>query len=244
MKSAYIRKGMSARSGLCLLGAVLVGNVYAQSFNIDLDVFFGPPEVGHGAPSDAFPGAAGQPGRWNQRSAVQGGPSFLLGLDGVTTSVVLTVTGSAGSGGGSPFPGNTGDFALLLNDYAVTSGGPLGGNVYTFTGLIPGLYIVTTYAVWPVEARDTIVTVVGAQPPNPQVVTGPMPGNQFILGVTHAVHLVEVSDGTLTIRPNGPAQGISGYVNGFQLTVVPEPGTILGILAGAATLLLARRKRA
>ncbi|MCH8274937.1 MAG: hypothetical protein IH851_09115 [Armatimonadetes bacterium] len=52
------------------IGAAIAapGGAFAQllGFNIDLDIGSGSPEIGNGAPSDAFPGAAGQPGRWNR----------------------------------------------------------------------------------------------------------------------------------------------------------------------------------
>ena len=47
---------------LALLGLASISSGMSQSFNIDLDVFFGSPETGNGAPSSQFGAAAGQPG--------------------------------------------------------------------------------------------------------------------------------------------------------------------------------------
>ena len=120
----------------------------AQSFNLDLDVFFGSPAVGNGAPSPAFPGAAGQPGFWNRIHLTAPGPFSLRNLIGAPISAILTVEGGWGGGIGFNNPSNTGDYALLLND-AAQIGYPPGYNAYVFTGLQHGQYRVFTYALPP-----------------------------------------------------------------------------------------------
>src|SRR5438105_12983852 len=83
----------------------------AQSVNVDIDIFTGPPELGNGAPSDSFGAAANQPGRWNR--TYLGGTQSLLGLDGLPSSVTISFTTPIGfSTLGARFEGNTGDFAL------------------------------------------------------------------------------------------------------------------------------------
>ena len=208
---------------------MLVAGASGQSFNIDLDVFAGDPSNGNGAPSSAFPGAAGQPGYWNRTNP--GSISEpLFDLVGGETNASISVPVGAGSSGGSNFPINTGDYALLLNDYARVPD----LMVFRFTGIRPGAYRVFTYAVsaigdtWPVD-----VTVEGAVS-NPFRVTGPMPGNALILGITHSEHYVPNLTGDLVIRVASPWP--RGNVNGFQIVAVPEPAslTILSCLLAFA----------
>ncbi len=86
---------------------------------MDLDVAVGDPGIGNGAPSSSFGDAAGQPGFWN-RFGFGGVPVPIAGLGGESTVVWMDAeyTGQVGGGGGFAFAGNTGDYALLLNDAA------------------------------------------------------------------------------------------------------------------------------
>ena len=203
-----------------------------QSLNVDLDIFAGDPSNGNGEPSPSFGGAALSTGYWNRVHAGSPGPDPLFDLAGQATTVVYTVPVGSGSGGGSNYPINTGDYALLLNDYAVVPD----LMVFRFSGMHPGAYRVFTYAVsaigdtWPVD-----VSVDGADPPNPQRVTGPMPGNALILGITHSAHYVPALAGDLVIRVSSPWP--RGNVNGFQILAVPEPAslTVLSCLFALAT---------
>jgi hypothetical protein len=111
-------------------------------------------------------------------------------------------------------PINTGDFCLLLNDACHVPS----TNYYQFTGFVPGSYRVYTYAVMPQnEVTPANVTIDGSTTPNPQIATGPMPGNQLIQGITHTIHLVPVLSGSLLIRVDRiPSQPVP-HVNGFQI---------------------------
>lgn len=213
---------------------VLAIPAHAQvGFNIDLDESFAPPELGGGAPSSAFGAAAYQPGFWNAIAA-SGNPTLQLhGLAGQLTNV--TITGPAGgSGGGDNFPGNTGDYALLLND-----GNLVGStNSWMFAGVPSGDYDVYVYAVNPSNRTNpTAVHVTGAPV---AYVNGPMPGNQFILGQTHCIEEISVTSGTFTISVDR-GSNFSSYVNGFQIVPVPEPATLAGL--GIGLLALTRRRK-
>lgn len=224
------------RSAACAIPLLIIAGAGGQSLNVDQDVFFGDPSNGNGAPSSSFGAAAVQPGYWNRTLASSSPPQPLFDLAGQPTSVVMTVPVGAGSYGGSNYPINTGDYALLLNDYARVPD----LMVFRFSGMRPGAYRVFTYAVsaigdtWPVD-----VSVDGADPPNPQRVTGPMPGNALILGITHSAHYVPALAGDLVIRVSSPWP--RGNVNGFQIVAVPEPAS-LAVLS-FSVLIAARRRR-
>ncbi|MCH8274936.1 MAG: PEP-CTERM sorting domain-containing protein [Armatimonadetes bacterium] len=159
-------------------------------------------------------------------------------LSGRLTDVTILATGGIGSGGGWRFEGNTGGYMLLLND-AANVGEPI---TYTFSGLPTGPYTVYTYAVKPIgEWVPAEVFVAGSTSQNPQVVTGPMPGNRFEHLITHSIHEVSVGDGTLAVTVSGPWPDT--FVNGIQIVPVPEPGTLTVLAVGASVLLLVRRRR-
>lgn len=238
LMSALRRVPLLAALAAALAPALTLG----QSFNIDLDIFFGPPSGGNGAPSPAFGAAANQPGNWNRVSAT--GPTTpiaLLDLAGKATSAIMQASGSTGDAVGFNNPQNTGDYALLQNDFAdiISIGHEI---VYTFRDMTNGTYLVYTYASIPSGGFNrNEVSVAGALPPNPLVVTGPMPANQFGLLLTHSVHEVRVTDGLLQLSVR--EVDAMGAVNGFQLVLVPEPSGVicLGVLASIG--LAYRRKR-
>jgi hypothetical protein len=195
----------------------------AQSFNVDLNMS-GPVEIGGGVPSDEFGGALNQTGRWNSLSPL-GHANWLYDLGGVQRNVGISIADSTGgnlTGIGFANLSNTGDIARLLNDVAVVDGD---WRSWTFHGLVNGEYRVATYAVRPdptfVEAR---VSVNGSPI---AISTGPPPGNQLIQGITHVVQTTNVTDGTLTIHVSRPHLGEAAAVNGFQISAVPEPGTLV-----------------
>ncbi|MEW5883265.1 MAG: hypothetical protein AB1725_03455 [Armatimonadota bacterium] len=219
-----------------LLGAMVAGiagtAAWSQSFNVDLDLFFGPRSSGTGRPSLSFGAAAGQPGFWNDPYVNALGPIELRGLDGRLTPVTYRAWGGVGFGGGwlNPRIGlgeANDDFWLLMGDAADI--GPPEANhqlfpppplrVTRFEGLQPGLYEVYTYAVRPHQPPRYVpveVTVPGALTENPQLCTGPMPADWvFRRGVTHAMHRVFCADGVIEIRLTGP--DTLSFVNGFQL---------------------------
>ena len=218
------------------LALLLVAGARGQGLNVDCDLFNSPPEVGGGAPSAAFGGAAGQVGFWNAYPDNFGDPFSLRDVNGSATSVIITGTG-LGSSGGWNNPINTGDYNLLLNDAQ-----QVGSNFsYTLSGLLPGRYRLYTYAVKPYsEFGEAFTTVVGSITPNPQHASGFMPGNTFVLGVTHTIHEVDVLDGSLHLEVEGPWP--DAYVNGFQLVPVPEPATLIASIFGIGAYTLKRRR--
>lgn len=212
----------------------------AQQFNVDIDFPGSNGQLGQGVPSAAFGAASGQAGVWN--SAPSGsGPFALTDINGALTGATLSITGTSSLLAFNN-SSNTGDYALLMNDARQVGTVVQGGNAsFTFAGLTNGNYQVWTYGAPPQGgAGSTVVDVIGSTSTNPQTVTGGANNNTFILGGTHVVHNVAVTNGTLTIRitdPNG--DGLPAYINGFQL--VPAPGGAVALLAAAG--LLARRRR-
>ncbi|MEW5883585.1 MAG: hypothetical protein AB1725_05100 [Armatimonadota bacterium] len=217
-------------------GASLVaGSAGAQSFNIDLDGFFGPRSLGTGVPQPSFGGAAGQPGYWNAIYALEHRRLPLRSVSGEWTIATYQAYGGIGSGGGWRNPRLdfgivNDDFWLLMGD-AAEIGAPIGRGalyepaliVYTFEGLEPGLYDVYTYAVSPSVSRHSVpvaVTVPGAATENPQISTGPMPLDwKFRRGVTHTLHRVQVDGGLLEVRVSAP-DWPPAFINGFQIVKV------------------------
>lgn len=222
-------------------------HAHGQSFNIDLNMVGGSPQLGAGTPSETFGAAAGQAGFWNGVGALVGSPISLSDLLGNTTdATVLKTADNPGGVGGFSFTGNTGDFALLLNDAEQVATLVSGGNLtYTFSGLASGAYDVYTYAAHRAGAFSaTPVFVPEAVTSNTQIVTGPMPGNAFQYLITHSIHRVVLQAGgefhiSITQPPNH-SQGMN--VNGIQIVAVPEPSSALGIAFGAAIVLLRRSK--
>ena len=210
-----------------------------QSFNVDLDAFGGPPEAGNGAPSVSFGAAANQPGFWNRVRANHFGTTALFDLSGAASTLLYDAVLISGSGRAFNNPANTGDFSLLLNDVCDLS--PNG--ILVFRGLASGTYNVYSYAVEPLPQIDPIeVFVDGALGTNPQFVNGPMPGNAFGLGITHSLHTVFVSDGTITIRMRSISSP-TAPVNGFQVVLVPEPFGASILFLGLSWLAKARFRK-
>lgn len=251
MKAHYCRS--------VLLAAPLAVNATqasAQSFNIDLDVshysWVIPTVVG--APSSAFPGAAGQPGFWNAIATNSTGPVTLSNLGGFATGVTITMTTTATNGFAHwsfNNTSNTGDYARLLNDSHILNNFPqAAANTYTFAGLQPGAYMVYSYGVRPLTGVSNSRFTVSGVNSGPQTVVGPMPGNAFALGITHAMHATTVpGSGVLTITLDRDPALISGgnlggaYANGFQLIYVPAPGAI-AMAMPVGVLAVWRRRRA
>jgi hypothetical protein len=201
----------------------------AGSFSLDVFAPPGPPtpasinvDIGSPAafpaPSDAYGGAAAQPGFWNARSASVA-HGMLNDLTGSPCQAVLT---SSFHGVDFAFDnaGTTGDDQALMDDAQdVNYTGPMA--TWTFSNLFGGSYVVYTYAWAPDNANfQSLVTVAGS-PDSPQIVGGPWPG-AHVLGVTYARHRARVaSGGSLAITIEGPTD--FGTLNGFQLVREESP---------------------
>lgn len=228
------RRSLTRLSVLAVQALGLISVAQAQSFNVDVDIFNGNPLGGAGAPSPGFGAAAGQTGFWNALPAQIINGFGLLDVQGNATGVTVNCTGSGGAFGFNN-PSNGGDFNLLLNDADAIG---TGGLTYTLNGLAPGTYRIFTYSVRPnVTVGSSDITVPGAVVPTVHV-TGVMPGNSFVLGVTHSIHDITLTGGALQIRAAGTA---GDYVNGFQIVSVPEPTTLS--LVGLGALMSLRRRR-
>lgn len=198
----------------------------AQSFNVDVDVEFAPPQLGGGVPSSSFGAAANQPGVWH-RLYYGWGAENLTDIHGNVTSVQIS-DANGGSGSAYNVPINTGDFALLLNDARDT--GRFGESFsFSLSGLTNGPYKVYVYAV----AVQTVTQALPARTrvtqsinPGDQIITGPMPGNSFAQGITHSIHDVIASNGSLDIQVMGD-NPLGSNINGFQIVQVPEPQQII-----------------
>jgi hypothetical protein len=238
---------MRLRARICcvLVGAMAAPIAISQGFNIDLDET----TSGNwsGAPSISFGGAVGQGGHWNRIDETERGPVSLRTLDGSITDVFFSLYSQLGPvfGVATSVTGNTGDYALLLNDAAEVGTVVQGGTLeYTFEGLSVGEYDVVTYAVSPRGgSTPTAVTVVGSSTANPQVVTGPMPGNGFTLGITHSVHRLSLSPGAALsiVVHQPPGIQLPFPVNGFQIVPVPESPSRLGMLGGLMLIFLRKK---
>ncbi len=224
--------------GIAIALATALSTVQSQSFNIDLDVRSGDPRLGDGVPSSSFGAAAGQIGHWTRYPAISQGPHELEDILGNLTGVTLAITTGQGFAGAWANKTNTGDFALLLNDVTVMGNGRL---TFRFNGLSDGEYEVITYAVDPLgEFVPASVFIPQALSNQNQLVTGPMPGNSFALGITHSRHFAAIAGGVFEIEVAGPEPFVK--VNGFQITAVSEPPSLYLIVAGLALTLLLRRR--
>ena len=225
--------------GMGLWLAALGAN--AQSINVDIDIFAGPPEGGNGAPSASFGAAANQPGFWNRLDAASHTrPWSLQGLDGNATGVQV-VWNVSGGGGGSGWIGNTGSHRLLMNDYTRISV----PTTFRFSGLRAGLYRIFTYACDPSDFVIPVeITVPGAIAPIQYSGQAAMPANRFEVGITHTSHEINLAGTTMEIVLRDPQTGPPGpSVNGFQLVLVPESGFLV-LPVGLLALVSFRKRRA
>ncbi|NOG93455.1 MAG: hypothetical protein HND42_09475 [Armatimonadetes bacterium] len=225
-----VRSALAVAASLVCPGALgLVG------INLDIDNNTVPPYAGGGVPSASFGAAAGQPGFWNGMTGSNGDHGLLRDLNGQLSTVRMIVEDFSGSTGAWGYLGNTGDYALLLNDGADTW---FNGRV-RFTGVPNGAYRVFTYAVKPhaSEVHPVRVSVSNAaQGQNPQTVTGPMPQNQFIYLQTHAIHDILVSNNEMVVSFQRDANVYGTLLNGLQIVPVPEPTTLTALCALIAGL--------
>lgn len=214
---------------------VFASTAAAQNLNVDVDFRGSPPEIGGGVPSPSFGGPGERPGFWNSLLPFTSSPVPLFDLGGSPTSARVSMTGSGGALGFNN-PNISGDFKLLMADAERVSD----VLTYNLTGLQPGSYRVFTLAVPPGgEFASTTIRIPGSISGD-QTVSGSMQANFFQHLLTHSVHDIVVSDGTLRIQASGVWP--NSFVNGFQVAMVPEPGTLL-VLTGSLTAWAARRRR-
>lgn len=195
--------------GLLALG----GGACAQCFNVDFSASSG---FASGSPASTFGGAAAQPGPWNSVPATGPGPFQLVDTRGQNTGVTISRSGTAMEASFNS-PLTTGDYELLLDDFQRVPA-PNGTSTLTISGLRPGDYVLTAYAISPgSDSERSRVNVFPTTSPNPQTVGGAMPSNGFVTAVTHALHSVpiRVDAPTLSITVT-PLIG-AGSINGLQL---------------------------
>jgi hypothetical protein len=191
-----------------LLVIIVVGfmsaSVSAQSANIDYGDSSGTPGSDYAA--------AGLPGVWNALIAGPDDPQPLVGLKG--QAVTASVTHDFGFALWFDDPGTSDDDQGLMDDGL----GDVGDvqMMLWFDGLLSGSYEVITYAWTPTLPGDATLVMPDSDPETGRIAGGPWPG-ALEAGVTHVVHQVEVSDGTLSIGIVGGYWGASGFLNGMQL---------------------------
>jgi hypothetical protein len=239
---------MKMLAGVSVVGVSVLGIgsvASAQSINIDIDAGI---SNGHAEPpSSSFGAAANQPGYWNAIGF--SAPAPLSDLNGQPTGATFNygpgdITGVntiATYVGGS----NSGDYQLLMNDYYSIGTLITGGSAtFTIAGLTNGSYQVYTYASNPgVSVPSTSVSVLGSTSTNPQFVIGPSVNNTFALGITHSLHDVLVTNGTISITVSDLANdNNNGSLQGIQIVqTVPAPGAAVLLLGGLAAV--GRRRR-
>lgn len=199
--------------------AVASSVAFSQSFNINFS------NDGH-VPSASY-AAEGLAGWWNGYSEDSGTALALNGLAGQSTGVSLTVTNINEY---QHINHTSGDFDLgiLVNDRVLSHSAPV---TLDFAGLANGNYEVWTYVI---GAGGEQITINGDFTTT-ETISGIWPG-ELILGQTHSLHMVEVTDGTLSIT----AAGGDPFINGVQL-VIPAPSSLA--ILGVATMFTTRRRR-
>ncbi len=228
-------RGLSGRSDLIAAMAAITGlataPVTAQSINID----FGTPA---GTPSSDYGAAAGQPGVWNALNGGHGVLHPLVGLDGAPIDATVEFVGSLGGDLWSDAPATTGNDERLLDDYMEAGGSDIVATIL-LAGLVDGPYEILVY-LWdqtPSSAGNRVI-LGDVRDPSVQValVTSGAWTGTFEEGTTHAAFSTQVTDGTLIPTPRGGTFE-TGSINGVQLTLVPEPGTLVLLGAGGLVLL-------
>jgi hypothetical protein len=214
--------GADMRSLHVVLAATLCSTVSAsgQSLNID----FG---AEAGSPPSSYAGA-GLPGIWNVihqpwKFPPQEvfGPFNLVDLNGKPTSATFSGTNTLGTFLNDP-GAPAGDDATLMQDGLIGISPDIAQN-FTISGLENGLYRFITYTwYWPSELYGMVVFVKGSNVAQP--VNGPWPG-QHRLPVTHMMHVVNVTDGTIKfdVVGAGPGSFFNGnnFFQGLQLWKIP-----------------------
>ncbi len=183
----------------------------AQSFNIDLG-------TSGTAPSASFPGAANQPGVWNNITSATPTTTQLIRGDGSSSSVTFTRT-PGGTFATNANAALTGEYSNLLSDTQAAS-----SLSYTFSGLTNGYYLVYVYAL---DANATDTYSVNSSYSNgvgTQTTGGAIPtSNSYAAGKTHAINCVYLSFGTFTITISSSTMA---QCAGIQLVRLADPNEV------------------
>jgi hypothetical protein len=212
------------RNCTALTSLAIASAACGQSINIDFGAQAGAPPAEYGA--------AGLPGVWNAIDhpwnpdkwppPEQLGPFGLVDLDGEATGATLMAITTLGTFDIQP-SGPTGSDLALMGDGLIGYSPDIAQSV-EIEGLASGLYRLITYSwVWPAEMFGMVVFVSGSETSQP--VGGAWPG-QLTVGVTHMVHVVQVSDGSLTLQIAGAGPGSffngNNLIQGLQLWKIDE----------------------
>ncbi|MBK7876468.1 MAG: hypothetical protein IPJ77_12075 [Planctomycetes bacterium] len=189
----------------------------AQSVNVDVGL-----NLTYPAPSDLHPGAAGQPGRWNE-ALPSAGTTALVALDDTPLAATLTATGGTALQSVANLVGAPLDVRELLADVSDPGASPA---LWSFDGLADGDYLVFTYAMAPDNlAFRTDVQVFGS--PDGVATVGGAWSGAYVEGVTHARHRVRVQNASpIVVGVERAALPVVNYasVNGFQLVRLERVG--------------------
>jgi hypothetical protein len=163
------------------LAAVLVLRAPAQSINIDIG-------TSNPVPASSFGGAAAQAGTWNQVDPASFTPTSLVSISGAPAAASIRRAIGAGMELYADHPTTLGDDGRLLDD----ADDPGDNSTWAISNLLPGNYVVTTYA-WAPDAPHyrTGVVVNGG----PQTVVGGPWNGVYVVGLTHAVDSVAIASG-------------------------------------------------
>lgn len=176
----------------------------AQSLNIDLG-----DAAAMGVPSSSYGAAAGQAGSWNGIPLTQP-VTTLHDLNGVPSAASFRNASSFGVTWNHA--GTVGDDQALLDDL----GDPGSGGLYRFDGLLPGGYEVWTYA-WAPDSSAGLSSVIVTGASEIGATVGGAWNGALSEGITHSVHHVNVSNGSILIDIVPAAGSSFASVNGFQL---------------------------
>ncbi len=203
-----------------------------QSFN--LDVGDTTAISGNGSPSATYGAGADSPGNWTFVDVTPhtGSASFttppLADITGTSTPVTLTFSNVNANDFFLTFDFDeataTGDDALLMEDILFTT-----GEAYemTFEGLVPGDYLVYTYANAPESALLATTVDVAAGTGGPQAIAGAFPATGHAQGITYALHAITVdSSGEMVIAMEQSL--VNDSLNGIQLVLEDPSAAMIG----------------
>ena len=181
--------------------AALAGTAFGQSLNVDINR-----STVTTVPTNTYGGVAGQAGTWNNVVAGTSGTVSLLNLNGTSSPLTLTRSGSGG-GDSTTIAGASADFGNMMSDYQTTTSINAGPE-YTVNGLSSGFYRVYVYASLPgasgyyldnfnqpVYYTNYVSLTLNGVGAGSAVTTGALAANTFTQGVSHATFNVPVGAG-------------------------------------------------